>query len=290
MRNHVKLLAILCLGLFAMACGTAATRPPISFAKYGKDYAAKPDLARVEHEHPLSPADRMALTPANLATLTQEELDQVYARLTAGPIPDGPYQGTVIFADGGGLRRMREILGGVKGFVADLGVDNLERVAEALWKGKVFYRDKMELRNQITHRRTLARLFDADLSKMRTETIDGRKVGLLFPAKLYCGQSLLDSRRESVIIDYFFTDEIDGYLPEIDYVGGRNGLQIRDEIRMVRPGFYLGRAYIGKIFLLNFTLYNPDVAERGQAAFASTGKVQEDCRPGAQQVNRTAAR
>lgn len=281
-RHRRILLALVALPLLA-GCATAR-RPDIPFASYGKGYASKPDLARVEREHPLTPAQRAALTPASLATLTQEELDQLYARLTAGPIPDGPFQGTVIFADGGGLRRLREILGGVKGFVADLGVDSLEHLAEALWKGKIFYRDDMVLRNQITRRRTIARLFDADLSRMRTETINGRKVGLLFPAKLYCGQSLLDSRRESVIIDYFFGDEIDGYLPEVDYIAGRNGLRVRDEIRMVRPGFYLGRAYLGKLFLLNFTLYDEDAAGRGQAAFASTGQVAEDCRPAAQQV------
>lgn len=275
--------------LVLFAC-TPAKRPNLPFAPYGKDYAAKPDLAKVEHSYPLTPAQRADLTPASLATLTQEELDQLYARLTAGPIPDGPYQGTVIFADGGGLRRLKEILGGIKGFVADLGVDKLDRFAETLWKGKVFYRDKMELRNQITHRRALSRLFKADLSQMRTATINGRKVGLLFPAKLYCGQSLLDSRRESVIIDYFFGDEIDGYLPAFDYIAGRDGLQIRDEIRMVRPGFYLGRAYIGKVFLLDFTLYKQDVAEAGKAEFASTGKTREDCRPGAQQVARTGGR
>lgn len=275
------LLALAVLPLLA-GCGSTAVRPDIPFATAGKAYSSKPDLARVENKYPLNGEHRASLTPQNLATLNQEELDQVYARLSAGPIPDGPYQGSVIFADGGGLRRLKEILGGVKGFAADLGVDKLEYVAEALWKGKVFYRDQMELRNQVTKRRTIARLFDADLSKMRTATIAGRKVGLLFPAKLYCGQSLLDSRRESVIIDYYFSDDIDGYLPEIDYLGGRNGLQIRDEIRMVRPGFYLGRAYIGKIFLLNFTLYNEDVAAQGGQA----REAPEDCRPGSQQVAR----
>jgi hypothetical protein len=281
MMRHVRtLLALAVLPLLA-GCGSTATKPDIPFAAYGQGYASKPDFARVERNHPLTPAHRASLTPQGLARLSQEELDQLYARLSAGPIPDGAYQGTVIFADGGGLRRLREILGGVKGFAADLGVDKLERFAATLWKGKVFYRDQRVLRNQITHRRAMARLLDADLSKMRTETINGRKVGLLFPAKLYCGQSLLDSRKESVIIDYAFTDEIEGYLPEIDYLGGRNGLRIRDEIRMIRPGFYLGRAYLGKIFLLDFTLYNEDVA-------ANAGQVREDCRPGAQQVAQTA--
>lgn len=273
-----RLLALALLPLLA-ACATSkppAVKPKVSFLPYEKAYASKPDFARVEHTHPLTAEERAALTPANLAALNQEELDQIYARLTAGPIPNGPFDGTVIFASGAGLRRLKEILGGVKGFGADLGVDKLESFAENLWKGKVFYRDKMELRNQITHRRALARLFKADLSKMRTETINGRKVGLLFPAKLYCGQSLLDSRRESVIIDYFYGDEIDGYLPAFDYVAGREGLRIRDEIRMVRPGFYLGRAYLGKLFLLNFTLYSEEPGKGGNA--------REDCRPGSQQV------
>ena len=41
----------------------------------------------------------------------------------------------------------------------------------------------------------------------------------------------------------------------------QQGLMIRDEIRMLRPGFYLGRAYFGTLFGLNFTLYNDDVAQ-----------------------------
>jgi hypothetical protein len=285
MNRSRRLLALAILPLLA-ACATTSkpappAKPPIPFLSYDTAYASKPDLARVEHTHPLTPDQRASLTPVNLPAFNQEELDQIYARLTAGPIPDGPFQGTVIFANGAGLRRLKEILGGTPGFAADLGVDKLESFAEGLWKGKVFYRDKMELRNQITNRRALARLFKADLSKMRTATIDGREVALLFPAKLYCGQSLLDSRRESVIIDYFYGDEIDGYLPAFDYVAGRDGLRIRDEIRMVRPGFYLGRAYLGKLFLLNFTLYNENAATMSPTA------VHEDCRPGSQQVAAT---
>ena len=92
--------------------------------------------------------------------------------------------------------------------------------------------------------------------------MNGKDQWLLFPARLYCGQSLLDSRRESVIIDYFYTDEIPAIASGPDYLAGPRGLQVRDEIRMVRPGFYLGRAYIGKIFLLNFILYNKEIADR----------------------------
>ena len=86
-----------------------------------------------------------------------------------------------------------------------------------------------------------------------------------------------------MIIDYFYTDEIPGYREGPDFLAGRRGLQVRDEIRMIRPGFYLGRAYLGKIFLLNFTLYNKDVDTREAAAFQKTGQLAEDCWPGTQQ-------
>ncbi|HEX6572826.1 MAG TPA: hypothetical protein VF055_12450, partial [Steroidobacteraceae bacterium] len=84
-------------------------------------------------------------------------------------------------------------------------------------------------------------------------------------------------------IDYAYTDEIDGYVEKPDFLAGRRGFNVRDEIRMVRPGFYLGRAYIDKVFLLNFTLYNKDVAKREGPAFVETGAVAEDCWPGTQE-------
>ena len=50
------------------------------------------DFAKVEQDHPLSRSDLMKLTPARTSgALEQEEVDQIYGRLTAGPIPDGPY-------------------------------------------------------------------------------------------------------------------------------------------------------------------------------------------------------
>jgi hypothetical protein len=270
MKDHHRMLLIVPLLL-------AGCRPPdVPFTSYGAPYAQKPDLARVELDHPLSAADRAKITPRNLRYLPQEKVDQIYARLTAGPIPNGPYTGDLFFADGGGLRRISEVMGGDKGLANDLALDQLRFVGRALWKGKVFYRDKRELRNMIDDRHLVARLFDVDVSNMRTGQFNGKTVGLLFPAKLYCGQSLLDSRRESVIIDYAFGDEIDGYLPNVDSVAGRNGLQVRDEIRMVRPGFYLGRAYMGRVFILNFTLYNENAAK--------AASVTEDCWDGRSQA------
>jgi hypothetical protein len=161
-------------------------------------------------------------------------------------------------------------------------MNKVELIGKTLWKGKVFYRDERLLRNRIEDLSLLKPLIDGDLSELPKITVNGRDQWLLFPARLYCGQSLLDSRRESVIIDYAFTDELPGYHERPDYLAGRNGFQVRDEIRMVRPGFYLGRAYLGRVFLLNFTLYNKEIADRDGGGFLQTGQVAEDCWPGEQ--------
>jgi hypothetical protein len=257
--------------------------PDIKFAPAGKDYREKPDLARVEHENPIAVADLQKLTRHNLKNYSQEELDQIYARLTAGPIPDGPFSGDLIFPKGDeGDRRLAEIVGGLPGFALELKLHRVEDLGRLLWKGKVFYRNERVLRNRIEDLALLNPIIDGDTSTIQKISVGGKDQWLLFPAKLYCGQSLLDSRRESVIIDYFFTDEIPGYRRKPDFLAGRDGLAVRDEIRMVRPGFYLGRAYAGKAFLLNFTLYNKAIAERDGPAFAASGRATEDCWTGTQ--------
>jgi hypothetical protein len=140
------------------------------------------------------------------------------------------------------------------------------------------------LRNLITDRASvdflLGKLKIDEKTLTSVKTLDGRDAWLLFPAKVYCGQSLLDSRRESIVVDYAFSDEVSGYQAAIDALGGRSGLQIRDEIRMVRPGFYLGRAYLSRVFALNFTLENDDVEKGASEAFVRTGRIEEDCWPG----------
>lgn len=277
--KRIVLIAIVTLA----ACGEAPP-PGIKFAAYGPGYASKPDLAQVEHEFPLAPTDLARLTPDNLKAFDQEQIDQIYARLTAGPIPDGPYDGGLFFPKGiSGDKRIAEIIGGLPGLAAQVKTEKLELLGKHLWRGKVFYRDERVLRNRIDDTTLLKPLIDGDLSTIPKITVSGKEQWLMFPARLYCGQSLLDSRRESVIIDYFYTDEISGYRERPDYLAGRRGLQVRDEIRMVRPGFYLGRAYLGKIFLLNFTLYNKEIASRDGDAFVKTGRVTEECWPGTQQ-------
>jgi hypothetical protein len=51
---------------------------------------------------------------------------------------------------------------------------------------------------------------------------------------------------------------------------------------MIRPGFYLGRAYADRAFLLNFTLTNGEIAARDGDAFVKTGKAPQDCWTGTQ--------
>jgi hypothetical protein len=274
---------LLSVTLTALLAGCSKTEPPaIAFAPYSTDYAGKPDFAQVEHQFPLTPADLAKITPENLALLNQEQLDQIYARLTAGPIPDGPFDGGIILSEGeSGKLRAGEIVGGLAGFALHLKGIAVDKVGEALWKGKVFYRNERVLRNRIEDLELFrkAGLVEGEPQKI---TVGRKDAWLLFPAKLYCGQSLIDSRRESIIIDYAFTDELPGYLEKPDFLAGRRGLKVRDEIRMIRPGLYLGRAYMDRVFVLNFVLHNKDISERDGPAFDKTGAVQEDCWGGTQ--------
>ena len=288
-RHHSSLLPWLlsvCVTLLG-GCERGGPQPPdVTFGPSGDDYASKIDFARLEHEKPLSRADVMKITPENLKGATQEQVDQIYARLTAGPIPDGAYDGQMFFPKGSSRQaRLAEIVGGgLKGLLVDTKTAKLEHLAETLWKGKVFYREQRVLRNRINDLAVLKPLLGPDIGTIQKIAVDGKDAWLLFPAKLYCGQSLLDGRRESIIIDYAFTDEIEGYRERPDELAGREGLQIRDEIRRVRPGFYLGRAYLKRVFVANFTLYNKDVANRETGAFQASGTITEDCWVGSQRM------
>lgn len=313
--------ALRLIGLAALIAAVAGTQahaqsapPPIPFAPI-EDTALKDpdnpakkfriDFARVEAEVPLTRQHLMSITPANIVNLTQEQVDQIYGRLTAGPIPDGQHAGNLFFALGDRITpqaklrtRLGQILGGLDGRLAGAGIEKLEEIGRDMWKGKVFFRDQRILRNMIENKPLIQLLTDNPDTVMKTTVprtgrfgrlFRNNTVWLLFPAKLYCGQSLVDGRRESVIVDYSYTDEIEGYRASPDSLAGRGGLRIRDEIRMIRPGFYLGRAYTNRMFLLNFTLYNEQVANRDGPAFAAGGAVAEDCWPG-EQARKTVAR
>lgn len=282
----MKIRMAVVMGALAVALVGCNRQPlDIKFAPYGAGYAAKPDFAEIEHQYPLSPADLQKITPEKLARLDQEQVDQIYARLTAGPIPDGAFDGDLFFPKGTSSdRRLSEIIGGLAGRVAEFKATKIEILGRTLWKGKVFYRQDRLLRNRIEDTALLKPLIQGDLGTIEKITVNGKEAWLLFPAKLYCGQSLLDSRRESIVIDYAYSDTLPGYRERPDFLASRHGLMIRDEIRMVRPGLYLGRAYAGRVFLLNFTLYNRALAERDGPAFAKTGQTPEDCTIGTQRM------
>ena len=283
MKTYLGMAAVVVAALGLAACNADPEPPAIPFAADHRYFAEgsgqwHPGVLR----RPREGREREAAVAGGSGedharkyrgTCRRKEFDQIYGRLSAGPIPDGPYYGDLFFRKGENLRsRLGEALGGVAGRIADAKIATLESVGRQLWKGKMFYRNELVLRNLIDDLAPLTPLID-NLGTVRTTTVrrqgwlgsilPNNKVWLLFPAKLYCGQSLVDSRRESVIIDYSYSDEIEGYRPSPDSLGGRGGLRIRDEISMVRPGFYLGRAYANRLFLLNFTLYSPDAAAAG---------------------------
>ena len=281
----------LCAALVVAACGQEPAPRGIRFAEYGAGYASKPDFAEVEHALPLDAADLARLTPADLRAFDQEQIDQIYARLTAGSLPDGPYDGGLLLPRGvSGNMRIAEIIGGLPGAAIGVKADMLEGVGNALWRGKIFDRSARLARNRIEDVTPLKAFLDGDASTIPTVQVDGKDQWLLFPARVYCGQSLLDSRRESIIVDYAFSDEIAGYRARPDGLAGRRGLQVRDEMRMVRPGFYLGRAYVGKVFLLNFTLHNKEADARPGRLFGGNAAPRDDCWTGTQQRQASSTR
>jgi hypothetical protein len=297
--------AAVAAAVLGLAGGARSAPPDIPFAMelHDTDDPDAPgkqnyiDFAELEYRFPLTAEDRMAITPENLKELTQEQIDQIYARLPAGPVPDGIYHGGLFFPQGEeGYSRVGEVVGGIMGRGVTEISDGIERVAAYVWKGKAFDRDGMLLRNLIEDRKTLEVIIGDQADSIETVKIPrkgflswllpNRTVWLLFPAKLHCGQSLLDGRRESIIIDYAYNDDLEEIFHQgpDDWVN-RKGLRVRDEIRMVRPGFYLGRAYINRAFILNFTLLNEEVAEAQNAAFLGGGEVGADCWPEAEQVS-----
>ncbi len=103
-------------------------------------------------------------------------------------------------------------------FVAGIPTRNIlsSLVRLLAWQGKIFYRDQGFLLNRIT-------AFGMKLVK----------------AKVYRGESWFGNG-EAIILDYSQTSFI--------------AQKIRDEIREISPGVYLGQAYWGKMRVLCFAL------------------------------------
>ena len=252
------------LGILS-GCRTAA--PPIRFAPAGTDSTI------LRNEYALTAAERASLTPDNLRTLSQEQIDQIYARLSTGPLPDGPFRGDLFFPRDRDRRVLiRDMPGTLPGPLADIATVPIEHLGKAFWRGKVFFKSQGILRNRIEDLVILRPLIK-NSETIPKLTFDGQTTWLLFPARVSCGDSLLDPAHRSIVIDYAKGSEIEGYREIPDKLAGAEGLGIRDEVRRVRRGLYLGRAYFHKQFGLNFTLVDPTAAASGP----NTDEDQADC-------------
>lgn len=171
-------------------------------------------------------SNRERLNKNSFDRCTQKKLDAFYKELNAGPImPKGSFDGKVQLAK---KSLIEELLLGIF-------TEGQEAFLEQLWRGKVFY--KQNANEAILFNRVF-----------RDEGREG------FPAHVYFGKSLFDSTRISIVIDYKYNQDIEGYNSSYDWLVNERGLAIRDEIRLVRKGLYLGRAYSRDRFMLNFVL------------------------------------
>jgi hypothetical protein len=141
----------------------------------------------------------MPLDVNDLLRMSNDELEELFRQSPAGEIRDGDADGTVLMAPGTGVS-----------FVA-------ARILRLIaWQGKVFDRDKGELRNKV-----------------------GPFGFKLVRAKVYKEPSWFD-QKETIVLDYSKTSLL--------------ARRIRDEIREVAPGLYLGLVFWGRTKVALFAL------------------------------------
>jgi hypothetical protein len=281
----ISRIALVALIITALAgCDWFKTSPPdVKFAPDNADFRQKMDLAEVEYKYPLLPADLSKLTPANLATLSQEQIDQIYARLSAGPIPDGPFDGAILFPRGSsGKFRAAEIMGGLTGTALQLkgiALDEVGRVALAR-QGVLSRRARAPQPDRRPERAQEGRP-----RRRRSEEDIGRRQGRLAPVPR---QALLrpEPVRFAARVDHHRLLLHRGNCPGIrkSPISWRAGAACACATRSgwCGPASISGRAYLDRVFGLNFTLYNKAIADKDGPAFVQTGQVKEDCWVGTQ--------
>jgi hypothetical protein len=144
----------------------------------------------------------MTYTAEKLLSLSQQELDALFASSPAGDIPNGEGQGTAIIAPGTTFSKEIASLINIFG-----------------WQGKTFDAAHGVLTNRI-----LAFGINAIV------------------AEVYKSNSWLDNK-ECIVLDYSKTSLL--------------AKHIRDEIRQVEPGAYLGLVYWDKNKTIHFSLHFP---------------------------------
>jgi hypothetical protein len=145
------------------------------------------------------------VTARKLARMSRSQLDDIFRRSPAGPIPAGQARGTAL------------VLPGSPG---DAVLSALIRLF--CWKGKVFNPRSRDLRNLLG-------------------PLGNRGIRAL----VYQAQSWF-ADGPAIILDYSRTSLV--------------ARKIRDEIREVAPGLYLGQVYWGKHRIALFMLEFPDRA------------------------------
>src|SRR5206468_6540168 len=99
----------LLLGAACLMVSGSPARADFSKVPFAPENTA---IARVDSpKYAFTKEARASLQPSDFDKMTQEQIDQIYFRLTAGPIPDGPMMGTVVFGkDQKAARTMGELL------------------------------------------------------------------------------------------------------------------------------------------------------------------------------------
>jgi hypothetical protein len=144
----------------------------------------------------------MAYTAAQLLSMSQKELDDLFSNSPAGDIPNGEAQGTAIIASGTPFSH--EIASLINIFT---------------WQGKTFDAANGTLTNRI--------------SSFGVNAI---------VAQVYKAPSWFDNK-ECIVLDYSKTSLV--------------AKHIRDEIRQIGPGAYLGLVYWDKKRTIHFSLQFP---------------------------------
>jgi hypothetical protein len=141
----------------------------------------------------------MAYTAAQLLSMSQKELDDLFSNSPAGDIPNGEAEGTAIIASGTPFNH--EIASLINIFT---------------WQGKTFDAANGTLTNRI--------------SSFGVNAI---------VAQVYKAPSWFDNK-ECIVLDYSKTSLV--------------AKHIRDEIRLIGPGTYLGIVYWDKKRTIHFSL------------------------------------
>ena len=136
-----------------------------------------------------------------LLKMSESQLDDLFSKSTAGPIPDGAAKGTAIIAPG-----------------TTFSPAIAQAISFFTWQGK----------SQTPARRAEKRISVLGLNAIVAEAHRARAG---------------TTRRECIVLDYSKTSTVAGW--------------IRDEIRQLEPGTYLGKVYGHEKPLIHFALQFP---------------------------------